>query len=222
LRCINLPGSPQAFGGVGAGPEGDVEEDGTCPCGFETGEFWFVGDGCAEEFADGKYDRNEAEKITEWDERRCLTAVGEVLFCGRVAEADLFLVVEPRAVVRAEGDVDDPLHETLFNAGFVAVVRFAVRADEPVREVWLRSNDGAPGVDHGLGLLLEECRVLEQEVAVYIGPADGLFEVAEVFVGERGLGTLAGAEVVAGDLWCGDWCAHYFASAGSMRWMMAR
>ena len=151
--------------------------------------------------------------------------VGEVLFRRRVAEADLFLIVEPCAVVGAEGDVDDPLHEAAFDAGFVVVVGLAVGPDEPVCEMWLCGDDRAPGVDHGFGLLLEERGVFEQDVAVFVGPADGLLEVAEVFVGEWGLGTLASAEVVAGDLDAilgSGSCAHRFASAGSMRWMMAR
>ena len=160
----------------------------------------FVGDGCAEEFADGKNDGDEAEEITERDERRCLLRVSEVLLCGCVAEADLFLVVEPGAVVGAQGDVDDPLHEAAFDAGFVDVVGLAVGVDEPVREMRMCGDDGAPGVDHGFGLLLEERGVFEQDVAVFVGPADGLLEIAEVFVGERGLGTLGSAEVVAGDL----------------------
>ena len=161
-----------------------MKEDSARPCGFEAGEFFVVREGIAEEFADWKHDGDEAEEIAEWDERWCLFAVGEVLFRGRVAEADLLLVVEPCAVVRAKGNVDGPLDEARFDAGFVVVVRFAVGTDEPVREVWLSGDDRAPGVDHGFGLLLEERGVFEQDVAICVGPADSLLQVAEVFVGE--------------------------------------
>lgn len=197
-----------------------MEEDGASPRGFEASEFGVAGDCGAEEFADGKNDGDEAEEIAQWDERWCVLRVGHVLLCGCVAEADLFLVVEPCAVVRTGGDVDNPLDEAAFDAGFVVVVWVAVGADEPVREMRLRGDDGAPRVDHVFGLLLKERGMFEQDVAVIGGPADGLLEVAEIFVGEWRLGTCGSAEVVAGEL-CGG-AVHRFASVGSMRWMMAR
>src|ERR1700761_5783493 len=119
LTVQKFVGSPEAFGGVGPGPEGDVKKDGARPCGLEASEFVVARDGGAEEFTDGEHDGDEAEEIAERDEWRSLFRVGEVFLCGRVAEADLFLVVEPDAVVGAKGDVDDPLHKAALDAGFV-------------------------------------------------------------------------------------------------------
>jgi hypothetical protein len=53
-------------------------------------------------------------------------AVGLILLRRCVPEADLFLIVEPCLIVRAEAGIEHPLHEPFLHARFVRIIRFSI------------------------------------------------------------------------------------------------
>src|ERR1700753_822410 len=95
------------------------------PCVLESFEFGFIRDGVGEELTDRKNHRNETEEISKRDERRCLNSIRHVFLRRRVTKSDLMLIVEPIPIMRAQRNVDDPLHKTALDACFVLVIRRA-------------------------------------------------------------------------------------------------
>ena len=114
-----------------------MEEHGFGPGVFEIGQLGVVENVLAEKVADRENDGEERNQVAEGHVGWGVSGVRLVLLCRGVTEADLVLVVKPVAIVWADGDVDDPLHEAALDAGFVGVVGRAVGVDEGMREMGL-------------------------------------------------------------------------------------
>lgn len=69
---------------------------------------------------------------------------------GCVTKSNLVLVVQPVAIMRTPRYIHDSLHEAALHACLVLVIGLAVRLGEPMREVRLRADNSASGIDHGL------------------------------------------------------------------------
>ncbi len=108
--------------------------------------------------ADG-YRGDKAEQEAQRNDRRRVGAVGLILVFRCVTQADLFLIVQPGLIVRTKAGIQHPLHKAFLNPRFVLLIRFARGVEEPFRQVRLRADHGAPGIDHRSGVTSEDCAV---------------------------------------------------------------
>src|ERR1035441_9705125 len=81
--------------------------------------------------------RQEGQQIAKRHQRWSVAPVSLVLLRRSMPEPDLFLIVEPGAIMGPRGDIDNPLHEPSLHPHLVFLVRVAVRRKEPLRKMRL-------------------------------------------------------------------------------------
>jgi putative MFS transporter len=162
-------------------------------------QFPTIGNGFLEELTYGQYHGDESQQIPKRHDRRRAGAIRGVFLGRRVTQSDFLLVVEPLPVMRAQCNIHDPLHEPPLDARFVVVIRRAIRPNEPVRQMGLRTDDGTPRVNHRFSLFAKEIGMRTQRLGVIGSPARGVLELGQIIRGHRRLGALSGTIVISGD-----------------------
>src|SRR5262249_44824751 len=119
--------------------------------------------------------------VAQRNHGRSMRVVGTILLLGRMAQADLFLVVEPRLVVRTKRRVRHPLDEPFLHPARILFVALAFWAAEPFHVMFLLACQLTPGIDHGFGAIAKDLRMPLQDGGVFIAPADRLLKLPQLF-----------------------------------------
>src|SRR5438270_4811943 len=109
--------------------------------------------------------------------------VGLIFFGGSMAEPDLLLIIQPGLVMRAKTCIQNPLHESLLHLGLVFVVGFAVRPEEPLCQVRLRGNYGAPGIHLLLRIFAKDPAMVLEYSGVLFAPSGSRLKLTQFFQG---------------------------------------